>query len=122
MMSIGFVVRESAWLATTAVTRDLQHILDAIADCGLNLVRVFAPEHGVDAGTRHDYRGRRRRCGEGGFAVEHRGVPKPAAALLEDLDVLLFDIQDIGARYYTYQATLGFIMEVAATTGPRWSY
>jgi len=44
---------------------------------------------------------------------------RPEPALLEDLDVVLFDIQDIGARYYTYQATLGFIMEVAASTGTK---
>ncbi len=43
----------------------------------------------------------------------------PDPATLEDLDVLLFDIQDVGARYYTYQATLGYIMEVAATTGTK---
>ena len=40
--------------------------------------------------------------------------PKPET--LADLDVLLFDIQDIGSRYYTYQASLGYIMEVAAQT------
>jgi uncharacterized protein YbbC (DUF1343 family) len=39
----------------------------------------------------------------------------PPKETLADLDVLLFDIQDIGTRYYTYQATLGFIMEVAGT-------
>ncbi len=44
---------------------------------------------------------------------------RPAAALLADLDVVLFDIQDIGSRYYTYQATLGYMMEVAATTGTK---
>jgi uncharacterized protein YbbC (DUF1343 family) len=38
---------------------------------------------------------------------------RPDPALLADLDVVLFDIQDIGARYYTYQATLGYMMEAA---------
>ena len=105
----------------TAVTRDLQHILDAIADCGLNLVRVFAPEHGVDALAQDMIT-----VDDEGDAVKVVSLYgdteeslKPAAELLEDLDVLLFDIQDIGARYYTYQATLGFIMEVAATTGTK---
>jgi uncharacterized protein YbbC (DUF1343 family) len=37
--------------------------------------------------------------------------------MLADPDVVLFDIQDIGSRYYTYQATLGYLMEVAAETG-----
>ena len=40
--------------------------------------------------------------------------PKPET--LEDLDILFFDIQDIGSLYYTYQASLGYIMEVAAHT------
>ena len=105
----------------TAVTRDLQHILDAIADRGLHLVRVFAPEHGVDALAQDMIT-----VDDEGDAVrvvslygDNEESLKPAADLLDDLDVLLFDIQDIGSRYYTYQATLGFIMEVAATTGTK---
>jgi len=43
----------------------------------------------------------------------------PDPGSLEQLDAVIFDIQDIGARYYTYQATLGFLMQVAATTGTR---
>ena len=39
--------------------------------------------------------------------------------MLQGLDALIFDIQDVGARYYTYQATLGYLMEVAARTGTR---
>ena len=105
----------------TAVTRDLQHILDGIAERGLHLVRVFAPEHGVDALAQDMIT-----VDDEGDSVkvvslygDNEESLKPAAELLEDLDVLLFDIQDIGARYYTYQATLGFIMEVAATTGTK---
>ena len=44
---------------------------------------------------------------------------KPDPATLEDLDVVLFDIQDIGSRYYTYQATLGFLMERAGAVDTR---
>ena len=100
----------------TAVTRGLVHITTALRDAGLNIVRLFAPEHGVDA------------LAQDMITVEDEGTItrvvslygdsedslRPDAELLADLDVLLFDIQDIGARYYTYQATLGFIMEVAA--------
>lgn len=105
----------------TAVTRDLVHITTALREAGLNIVRLFAPEHGVDA------------LAQDMITVEDEGTTtrvvslygdsedslRPDAELLADLDVLLFDIQDIGARYYTYQATLGFIMEVAAQTGTR---
>lgn len=105
----------------TAVDRDLVHLVDRLRERGLRPTRLFGPEHGV-AATAQDM-----------ISVDDEGsdVPivslygdsaeslRPPAALLEDLDVLLFDIQDIGARYYTYQATLGFVMEVAAATGTR---
>lgn len=105
----------------TAVTRELDHILDAITRKGIGLSRVFAPEHGVDA------------LAQDMITVNDEGDDlkivslygdseaslKPDPQHLRDLDVLLFDIQDIGSRYYTYQATLGFIMEVAATTGTK---
>ena len=105
----------------TAVTRDLVHILSAVQRSGLGVTRMFAPEHGVDA------------LAQDMITVEDEGdrLPvvslygdsaeslRPDPSLLEDLDVMLFDIQDIGSRYYTYQATLGFIMEVAATTGTK---
>jgi len=105
----------------TAVTRDLVHILNAVERAGLNVVRIFAPEHGVDALAQDMIT-----VDDEGDAVrvvslygDNEASLKPDPALLEDLDVLLFDIQDIGTRYYTYQATLGFIMEVAATTGTK---
>ena len=105
----------------TAVTRDLVHILPALQAAGLDIIRMFAPEHGVDA------------LAQDMITVEDEGdiVPvvslygdtadslRPAAEMLSDLDVLFFDIQDIGSRYYTYQATLGFVMEVAAKTGTK---
>jgi len=105
----------------TAVTRDLIHIVSALKDRGLNLVRIFAPEHGVDA------------LAQDMITVEDEGDVlqvvslygdtaeslRPSKSLMADLDVLFFDIQDIGTRYYTYQATLGFIMEVAVETGTR---
>ena len=100
----------------TAVTRDFEHVLPALQRAGLNIVRMFAPEHGVDA------------LAQDMITVEDEGdvVPvvslygddetslRPSKEMLADLDVLFFDIQDIGARYYTYQATLGYVMEVAA--------
>jgi uncharacterized protein YbbC (DUF1343 family) len=91
---------------------------------GVDIARLFGPEHGVRA-TAQDME-----------EVEEvrdpvTGVPtvslygddeaslKPSPDLVEDLDVVLFDIQDIGARYYTYQATLGFMMEVAGRVDTR---
>ncbi len=105
----------------TAVTRGLEHILPAVQRSGLDVKRMFAPEHGVDALaqdmiTVEDEGDRLRVVSLYGDSADSL---RPAPELLEDLDVILFDIQDIGSRYYTYQATLGFIMEVAAVSGTK---
>ena len=108
----------------TAVDGAYRHAIDRLSEAGVPLVRLFGPEHGVRA-TAQDMEG----------VDEHRdpvsGLPvvslygddeaslRPDPEHLADLDVVLFDIQDIGARYYTYQATLGFIMEVAGRVGTR---
>ena len=99
----------------TAVDRNYRHILELLAGAGVNVVRVFGPEHGV-AATAQDMIGVE---DEGAEVISLYGDSeeslRPTPESLADLDVLIFDIQDIGSRYYTYQATLGFIMEVAAT-------
>lgn len=108
----------------TAVDRDLNHAIDRLVGAGVPLVRLFGPEHGVRA-TAQDME----------TVSEHKdpvtGLPtvslygtteaslRPDPATLADLDVLLFDVQDIGARYYTYQATLGFLMEACGQLGKR---
>ncbi len=114
----------------TAVDVNLDHLLDRLAAAGVPVRRVFTPEHGLHA-TAQDM-----------ISVEDDGAGaaetaarvatefvslygnsaaslRPDPAKLADLDVLLFDIQDIGSRYYTYQATLGYVMEVAGTTGTK---
>lgn len=105
----------------TAIDRSFRHGIDRLVDAGVELVRLFGPEHGVRA-TAQDM--------EGVDEVRDpvTGLPtvslyghdaaslRPDPKHLTDVDVLLFDIQDIGARYYTYQATLGYCLEVAGTT------
>ncbi|MEE2750050.1 MAG: DUF1343 domain-containing protein [Myxococcota bacterium] len=99
---------------STAIDREFRHATAVIEAAGVSLVRLFGPEHGVYA-TAQDMVGV---TDEGPEVVSLYGDDadslKPDPATLEDLDVVLFDIQDIGARYYTYQATLGFLMERAA--------
>jgi uncharacterized protein YbbC (DUF1343 family) len=108
----------------TAVDHNLDHAIDLLGAAGVRLVRLFGPEHGVRA-TAQDMEG----VDEVIDPVS--GLPtvslygsteaslRPARKHLEDVDVVVFDIQDIGARYYTYQATLGFVMEVAGATNTR---
>lgn len=103
----------------TAVDRDLDHLLDRLRGAGVPVRRVFAPEHGVHA-TAQDMIAVEGEDGEAAVVSlygKDAASLRPRPELLADLDVILFDIQDIGSRYYTYQATLGYVMEVAATTG-----
>ena len=80
---------------------------------GVNLVSLFSPEHGL--------RGTEDREDVGDDAIS--GLPvhslygerrKPSPEQLENLDALVFDIQDIGTRFYTYISTMGLAMEAAA--------
>ena len=95
------------------------HIVDALIEEGINVIRIFAPEHGfrgtADAGE----------IIKDGKDVK-TGMPivslygsnkKPSDAQVRDLDVLLFDIQDVGVRFYTYISTLHYVMEAAAENG-----
>jgi len=108
----------------TAVDANYRHGIDRLLEAGVQLVRLFGPEHGVRA-TAQDMEG------VDEVVDPVTGLPtislyghdeaslRPRAEHFEDLDVILFDIQDIGARYYTYQATLGYIMETAVETGTK---
>lgn len=95
------------------------HLVDSLQSMGLKLVKIFAPEHG--------FRG----AADAGASIkdgvdQQSGLPikslygknkKPSAQDLADIDVILFDIQDVGARFYTYISTLFYVMEAAATHG-----
>jgi uncharacterized protein YbbC (DUF1343 family) len=108
----------------TAVDASYRHAIDRLLGAGVHLVRLFGPEHGVRA-TAQDM------IGVDEVVDPVTGLPtvslygdsaaslRPAASTLADVDVVLFDIQDIGTRFYTYQATLGFVMQVAGALGKR---
>ncbi|HEU4562583.1 MAG TPA: DUF1343 domain-containing protein, partial [Longimicrobium sp.] len=104
----------------TAVTSRGEHAVDLLSRTqGIRLVALYGPEHGVRGNI------------EGGVHIANQrdsatGVPvyslygqtqKPTAEMLRDVDVLLFDIQDIGARPYTFVWTMAYAMEAAAQKG-----
>ncbi|MAC85708.1 MAG: hypothetical protein CMC94_02035 [Flavobacteriales bacterium] len=92
------------------------HLVDSLLACGVSIVKVFAPEHG--------FRGE----SDAGALINDEidlktGLPihslygknkKPSAEALNDIDLIVFDIQDVGARYYTYISTLHYVMEACA--------
>lgn len=93
-----------------------KHLVDALFDGGICLARIFAPEHGfrgeADAGEKiHD--GLDPRTGTPIVSLYGKKM-KPSAADLEDVDVVVFDIQDVGVRFYTYISTLFLVMEACA--------
>ena len=100
----------------TGVTRDGRPTIDVLARApGLKLVALFGPEHGVRgtvAAGRTVKSGRDPQTGLPVYSL-YGGTRKPTAAMLRGVDTLVFDIQDIGSRSYTYIATMGECMEAA---------
>lgn len=98
------------------IKNDNIHLVDSLIKRDVSVIKVFAPEHG--------YRGRAD-AGEyvkGGIDLK-TGLPivslygenrKPDPKVLEDLDVVVFDIQDVGTRFYTFVSTLHYMMEGCA--------
>ncbi|MBI5576942.1 MAG: DUF1343 domain-containing protein [Deltaproteobacteria bacterium] len=104
----------------TSVDRRLRHAADLFhAAKGVRLAALFGPEHGVRGDVQYMAAVGNERDNRTGVPV-HSLYGKDAESLRPDdrklrgLDALVFDIQDVGARYYTYQATMLFCMEAAS--------
>ncbi|MEE1419424.1 exo-beta-N-acetylmuramidase NamZ domain-containing protein [Alistipes ihumii] len=95
------------------------HLVDTLRSLGVDIRVVFAPEHGfrgqADAGESvASYRDRK----TGIDVVSVYGSTKrPPDSIMQRLDVLLFDIQDVGLRYYTYLSSMHYLMEACAANG-----
>nr|WP_299174711.1 DUF1343 domain-containing protein [uncultured Allomuricauda sp.] len=92
------------------------HLIDSLLSLNVNVVKVFAPEHGfrgkADAGE-HVKDSIDAKTGLPIFSL-HGKNKKPTAEQLDGLDIIVFDIQDVGVRFYTYIATLQLVMEACA--------
>ncbi len=98
---------------------DETHLVDSLLSLGVDVVRIFVPEHGfrgtADAGERIST-----------INDEKTGLPlvslygerlKPLPEDIKDLDIIIYDIQDVGARFYTYISTMHYVMEACAENG-----
>ncbi len=101
--------------ANPTSTLDNTHLIDTLQKLGITITRIFGPEHGfrgnADAGEQVD-----------GYIDSLTGIKvislygkktQPTAADLAGVDILLFDIQDVGARFYTYISSLQYFIESA---------
>lgn len=101
---------------TSIVGADQTHLLDTLLALGVDVRKVFAPEHGfrgqADAGEAVK-NGRDIRSGLPILSLYGKNK-KPTAAQMADIDVVVFDIQDVGVRFYTYISTMHYVMEACA--------
>lgn len=111
---VGIVANQTA---VVPVKEGFIHSVDFLKkEQGVNIVRIFCPEHGfrgeADAGEElGDYRD----AMTGLPVISLYGKKKkPSAGDLEGLDVIVFDMQDVGVRFYTYLSTLHYVMEACA--------
>ena len=111
---VALMVNQSSLVGSTGT-----HLVDTLLSQGINIVRLFVPEHGlrgkVDAGKNV-------RSG----VDEKTGLPvvslygqrkRPIPEMLADIDLLVFDLQDVGTRFYTYISSMHYLMEACAEEG-----
>ncbi len=106
---VGLVINHTSVVAE-------EHMVDVLHRKDVTIKKIFAPEHGyrgdADAGE-HVADGKDVKTGAQIISLYGK-KKKPSAEDLKGLDVLLFDIQDVGVRFYTYISTLHYIMEACA--------
>ncbi|MEO0587785.1 MAG: DUF1343 domain-containing protein [Planctomycetota bacterium] len=102
----------------TGVNQQRQRLIDLLAAApDVELTRIFSPEHGL-FGVLDEKVGHTVDPTTGLRVWSLYGeTRKPDAAMMDGLDAVVFDIQDIGVRYYTYISTMGLVMEAAAEHG-----
>ena len=108
--SVGVVANQ------TSIMDNGTHLIDSLLSRGVHVVRIFTPEHG--------FRGTADEGASIASGVDEKtGISivslygknkKPTPEQLQGIDILVFDLQDVGCRYYTYISTMTYVMEAAA--------
>jgi uncharacterized protein YbbC (DUF1343 family) len=111
-LNVALVINQTSVIGDT-------RLVDSLLNLGINIVTIFTPEHGLQGAA------------EAGEKIDNRTDPqtgikvvslygdkrKPDPADLSDIDLVIFDIQDVGTRFYTYISTLHYIMQACAENG-----
>lgn len=100
----------------TAITADRRPIIDVFADAGVNLLALFGPEHGVRGDRDETFEVASSTDPVTGLPIHSlfSSVQRPTPQMLAGIELLVFDIADVGVRYYTYTTTMTYCMEEAA--------
>ncbi len=110
--NVGLVINHTSLIGET-------HLLDSLRSQDVRIEKIFAPEHGfrgeADAGA-HISNGVDKKTGIPIVSLYGKNK-KPTDEQLKGLDILVFDIQDVGVRFYTYISTLHYIIQAAAENG-----
>lgn len=107
--TVALVVNHTSMIGKT-------HLADSLISLGIKIKTIFAPEHGfrgtADAGE-HVSNGIDKKTNLPIVSL-YGANRKPSKTQLQDIDVVIFDIQDVGARFYTYTSTMHYVMEACA--------
>ena len=111
---VGLVVNHTSFVGKN-------HLADTLKSIGINIIKIFGPEHG--------FRGN---AADGEYVNDSidvkTGIPvvslygknrKPTVKQFSDLDIIVFDIQDVGTRFYTYIGTMHYVMETCAESNKK---
>lgn len=106
---VGVVANQTSIIGST-------HLVDSLVSRGINIVKIYTPEHGfrgaADAGAKVNS-GKDEKTGISIVSLYGK-TKKPTPEMLHGIDVMLFDLQDVGVRFYTYISTLTYVMEACA--------
>jgi uncharacterized protein YbbC (DUF1343 family) len=103
-------------VANHSTTIKDKHLVDSLKELGVNIAKIYCPEHGFRGDSE---------AGEliGNSIDERTGIPvvslygnkkKPSHSDFSGVDIIIFDMQDVGVRFYTYISTMHYVMETAA--------
>lgn len=108
-----------AVLANPTTTIGNKHLVDSLLARGINIVKVFGPEHGFRGNASAGVKVKDEKDPATGVKVISLYGPKrkPSKEDLADVDIMIFDIQDVGCRFYTYINVLSHVMEACAENG-----
>ena len=116
-LRVGLLVHQAS------VDANLVHATTRLRDAGIEVAVLFGPEHGLSSAAQ-DMEAVGRESSVDRLRIyslygDDDASLHPTAEMLTGLDVVVVDLQDVDARYYTYAATMGFVMEAAARLGVR---